>query len=282
MRRFCTRCGHPDDDAGRFCGQCGAAMKLPVAAATVQPVVAHPPRNRRRVAGIVLVLAVIGGAVTWALLPQSASETVFAAAIDQSLAADPVAQRKTVCLGNFDYGRSPVYTSSFDSETNNWLAELVKAGLYQPPQRVSAGLVSQFRYVQTATGRAAVRDRRLCVADGLRVEAVTAFTPPESLNGVLVSEASVRYRLDRPAAWLSEPIRRELFHGESGPGGKIALARIDGKWKVASASERQALSRALFIRELGAAGVDLAREEVQRRGLVAAVIHWFQQFFPSR
>ncbi|WP_281661306.1 zinc ribbon domain-containing protein [Microvirgula aerodenitrificans] len=279
MRRFCTRCGHPDDDAARFCGQCGAPMKIK---APATPVAVRPWLNRRRVAGIAVALLVAGGAATWVLLPQSASEAVFAAAIDQSLAADRVAQRRTVCLGNFDYSRSPVNTSRFDSETNNWLAELVKAGLYQPPRELNGGLFSQFQYVQTETGRAAVRDGRLCVADGLRVEAVTAFTPPETLNGVLVTEASVRYRLDRPAVWLSEPIRRELFHGESGPGGKVALARIDGKWKVASASERQALSQALFIRELGAAGVDLAREEVQRRGLVAAVIHWFQQLLPSR
>ncbi|WP_164931967.1 zinc ribbon domain-containing protein [Janthinobacterium sp. 17J80-10] len=86
--RFCTSCGHGNDDDSAFCQACGAALR-PKAAAVMQSATPRGPAGgKRRLAIAGSVIAVLIAAGAWFFLaPPAASERNFAASSSHSQSA---------------------------------------------------------------------------------------------------------------------------------------------------------------------------------------------------
>jgi len=252
MSRFCTRCGTVNDAQSRFCDHCGHAFKAqkrspaPPEAGVVMPP-SPPARSRLPLKWLgagVLALLLAGGGAAWWLQPQAASAPVFATAIDRYVAVHPAEFQERVCLKNFAYEKDPVFTSTYDQTTNAWLGELVKAGLYTAPQAVNNGFVSQLSYSQTARGKAAIKDGKLCLAGNIQVTGVSIFTPVQTLAGMRFSRATFQYQLRASAPWVDGVILQQLQQ-QSGPADpNILLILKDRVWAVPDADSARALNQA--------------------------------------
>lgn len=240
--RFCTSCGHGNDDDSAFCQECGAALR-PKAAAAAQPVTAGVPAGGKRTlaiaASVIGVLIAAGAAAWFFLMPPAASERNFAAAVQKHLDAHPDLVRETTCLRNFRYDRDPAAIAEHDSRGRKWFDMLVEAGLYEAPQpHTTSGWFAQkqLHYRQTEAGKKAIHGNRLCFAEGLRVKSVAAFTPPQAHGDLLVSRADVILEYRDPASWSRSQTARELANGlDREQRRNWTLVRTDGQWKVADA-----------------------------------------------
>jgi hypothetical protein len=229
---FCTKCGHKNDAAGRFCEDCGAPLKSSPSAQqnTSQPTAASaapvPPaavgnaaassvnpsvlgKKIAKYVGIgVLVLAIAGGIAAFALRDESPSNALFASIIEKSLATDSGAYKQRYCLHNFAYDKDPVSVNSYDAGTQRWMAVLTKAGLYSEPETVSQStgffVTQQLRYQKTDAGKKATSGSLLCIADGVSVKSVDAFTPATKVGDIQVSKATVTLQLKTPMPWVTE------------------------------------------------------------------------------
>ena len=271
MSRFCTRCGTVNAADARFCDACGKPLKprVPALAAASSAAMAldTPLMPGRRLpwpwlGGGAALLLLLGAAAWYWLLPQEPSREVFMTAINQHLAQHDADYQHKVCLRNLPYGKQSLVISTYDQASNAWLAELVKAGLYAAPKKISNGFFGgQLEYQQTDLARSAVVDGRLCVGSGIEAVAVTQWSPPQAMGELLVSQVRYDFQPRQPVAWLTPAIRRELF-GEAGKGeARIMLLRKDGRWQVADDGERQALEAAVFMQGLAREGIERAGEQ---------------------
>lgn len=289
MSRFCTQCGTVNEADARFCDACGKPLKpratapeaaVPASAAIALDTSPIPALSSRRLpwpwlGGGAALLLLLGAAAWYWLQPQEPSKEVFMTAINQHLAQHDADYRRRVCLRNLPYGRQSLVISPFDQASNAWLGELVKAGLYAAPQKISNGFFGeQLEYQQTDLARSAVVDGRLCVGTGIKAVAVTQWSPPQPMGELLVSQVRYDFQPRQPVAWLTPAIRRELF-GEAGKGeARIMLLRKDGRWQVADDGERQALEAAVFMQALAKEGIERVGEQAST-GLKA----WFGRLF---
>ncbi|MEJ8845323.1 hypothetical protein [Variovorax rhizosphaerae] len=149
-----------------------------------------------------------------------------------------------------------------NTATLSWMNLLVDAGLYQSPTSGQSGgdqsqPISIYQPLPEL-GRWG-GGRRLCVARGVRLDAVSNLGPVEDMRlrgkrytGVL---ADVRWTLDEPAPWLAKPGVSEALAGElpawrsarwhPGPKGweltqRKSFVRVEDRWTVGDAVERAA------------------------------------------
>ena len=253
MAHFCTKCGTPSNAEARFCDNCGAplaAASVGPVPATVQPlppvgsdstVAARPAMSRRSlglIGGAVAVLVVAGGLLAWMLSPEAPSQASFTRAIERHFAANPAARDQLVCFNNLPYKTDPIRAEEYDQRTRGWLDTLVRAGVYSAPRTESSGgffRQTQYVYQLTDTGRAAVRDNRLCIAGGVHVVSVTGFDQVQK-NGdrsTAIGRASLEPVQEAP--WLSKSSERAAIMQRlagSGMTGNFPLALVDKKWQV--------------------------------------------------
>jgi len=143
---FCTQCGHSNPDDGRFCETCGHPMVKPVAVSSPHGVTQAAPlmgmsarRQMSRILGVaVLVIAAMAGAA-YVLMPESASKTNFANAINRELQKQPTLFSEHYCLKNFAYDLTTVHVNPYNTGTERWLNYLSSAGLYSGPESVRNG-----------------------------------------------------------------------------------------------------------------------------------------------
>lgn len=246
--RFCTSCGHGNDDDSAFCQECGAPLR-PKTAATVPPATTGATAGGKRglaIAGGVIAVLIAAGSGAWFFLaPPAASERNFAAAVQRHLDAHPELVREATCLRNFRYDRDPVAIADRDTRGRKWFDMLVEAGLYEAPQEhTTTGWFAQkqWHYRQTAAGKKAIQDNRLCFAQGLQVKSVASFTPPQAHGDTLVSRADVLLEYRDAASWSLSPTARELASAlDREPRRNWTLVRSDGQWNVADGETLGAL-----------------------------------------
>lgn len=250
---FCTQCGHKNLEGSRFCESCGRPMRGAAAAAqphesTSVSASMHMPSRRLLwgIGGMLVVLLAAGAMYLW-LAPEAPSKAVFARAVQAWITERSDEYRHHYCLRNYDYAADQVTLGQFERGGRQWFDMLVQAGLYSGPKIDSSpGLfvpITFFRYTKTELGRRATRTGELCVADGIEVDEVVEFAPPRRLGGVWVSRADVRIVYRNPAPWAVNeenvqisPVIRE------GVRKKFFLARKEGRWRVVTEREVQALS----------------------------------------
>ena len=260
---FCTQCGHKNEAAGRFCEECGAPLKSSVSAQQTTPQATPassapvPPtavnsvaassadssvlgKKIAKYAGIgFIVVAIAAGIAAFALRDESPSNALFASIIEKSLATDSDAYKQRYCLRNFAYDKDPVSINSYDAGTQRWMAVLTKAGLYSEPEIVTHDsgyfVTQQLKYQKTDAGKKATNGSLLCIADGVSVKSVDAFTPVSKEGEVQVSMATVTLQLKSPMPWVTEDEAKQagvLVQTEF-QDNKVLMLK-DRKWVLAS------------------------------------------------
>lgn len=245
MAKFCTKCGtSAEDNDAQFCQSCGAPLPGGIA-----PQITSQPFNASRLtpalplariakitAAAVSSLAVLGGGA-WFLT--KAPTTPDAAALSAMLNADGKALEKRICIGNFPYDKNPVLVNEYDTATKNWLAVLVRGGIYNQPEAVTSGgwvPQTQYRFTHTPAGLKAVHNGKLCFADGIAIEKVE-YSEPQKINDKTYLEAKYTYHYANPAAWINQPEAKEIDaqrFGQSSFVDSVSLGLEDGKWKLMS------------------------------------------------
>lgn len=260
---FCTQCGHKNEAAGRFCDECGAPLKssasaqqttpqataaseMPVPPAAVGAAAANSAdssvlgKKIAKYAGIgFIVVAIAAGIAAFALRDESPSNALFASIIEKSLAANSDAYKQRYCLRNFAYDKDPVFVNSYDAGTQRWMAVLTKSGLYSEPEIVTHDsgyfVTQQLKYQKTEAGKKATSGSLLCIADGVSVKSVDAFTPVTKEGDIQVSMATVTLQLKSPMPWVTEDEAKQagvLVQTEF-QDNKVLMLK-DRKWVLAS------------------------------------------------
>lgn len=216
------------------------AVSSPHGATQAAPSMGIPVRRQiSRIVGVaVLVIAAMAGAA-YVLMPESASKTNFANAINRELLKQPTLFSEDYCLKNFAYDRATVHVNSYDAGTERWLNLLSSAGLYSGPETVTTGggFFSQvvLKYERTPESAKFIRGKALCFADGLELKSVNEFTPSEKVGEQEFSSASVTFALKNPAPWTQTNDWKTLQPQHVGDVERqVTLVLKEGKWQVAT------------------------------------------------
>lgn len=263
-KRFCHECGTDAALDATFCEECGAELR-PFAgtqtqssprvpdAPTPRPSApaAHSPINKRMLAvvGVALAtLATAGGAAWFALAPKPATESDLRAAANAWLQTAGATQPNRPCLQNFDYRANPVLVNPTDSATQEWLAVLVKAGIYAEPTEVETGNPWQpvkLRYTKGSAATQHLRDGQLCAASQMEVSQVNFDAKTETKHGELrVLAGTVGLVWQDRAQWSQEePLKRAFDSRFSERKESLLWVHDKDSWRVASDDERNRLRR---------------------------------------
>lgn len=253
---FCTRCGHKNEPAAKFCEECGIAMASKASVTTPTPIpqdlvpqTSSAPRvNRNLLKFSIMTLALLvtaGVGLFFMLAPESPSNAIFAKAIERSLLAKPQSYKARFCLVNFAYDRDPARIDERDESTTRWLNLLKAAGLYGEPERVVSqsffNETVQLVYPKTEAGKAATKTGQLCVAGGVTVTEIESFTPPEKMGDLQMSRTTVKMKLRDPMPWvLTEAARAASNIIKPDFSEDMMMVLKDGKWQVADDLDAQA------------------------------------------
>jgi hypothetical protein len=221
MVQFCTKCGAQNGLDAKFCEQCGATFRPPVVVVTQNSPTPGAPHNLRR--AMLLTLGFLGlcvvGALAWSFLNTNRpSESTFTKVLNAYYASNYTATEGLSCLTNLQYSRNPIYANPWDLGTRAWLNELVSVGLYAGPEQVSTGrslfVRQQLRYDRTELGHKAVRNGKLCFADGVKVTKIVSFTNPQKIDGR--DATVVAYMIDfvNQADWSKQTKLQEQVKGK--------------------------------------------------------------------
>lgn len=264
-KRFCHECGSSAELDATYCEECGTELRpLAAASAPVAPVAdaasdaAVAPQPRRGVSGralaiaggVVAALAVGGGAAWFLLAPKPASEAELRAAAEDWIKAPDMQRRDRPCVQNFDYRAAMVDINPSDTRTQQWLAPLVKAGIYLPPTEVQTGNPWQPTALSYQKGPEAPRfvvNGQLCAASQLQVVRL-AFDPKNEIevSGIRVQRGSVTLAWQDRVAWSQESPAKEVFDGRFREREIDAVWLRDqdkGAWRVGTAAEVVRLDR---------------------------------------
>lgn len=293
MANFCTKCGTTLDPAARFCDNCGAPVMTPAAASPagasmpatppVHPVgatmsvgggtrsTAAPAMSRKMITVVAAatVAVIAGGALlSYVLAPEAASQASFTRAVGEYLARNPATGDRLACIGNLPYRTDPIRVAEYDRGTREWMETLSSAGLYAPAVTESGGGYfpqTQFVYKLTDTGRASIRDGKLCAAAGIETASVTGFdnvnksaTPPTA-----IARATLALRQEAP--WLAKsPRRAEITHrfGMDAMKLNVPLVLTDKKWRVSDQPAQIVAEKAPNLFGMMADDADTATEKV--------------------
>ncbi len=281
MARFCTRCGSGNEDDATFCEQCGQPLSRPQqtdpsgvgAGASQTPLdltlALRKPAKRGLLLGViagalVIVLLVVG--LTLAL----AGNARPSAGEVKSLAQQWLEQRRdalmaNACLANFNYSQNPVQVAAWDTGTQQWMATLVKAGVYNAPEQIQGGFgVTNLSYSYGPKASQYIRNGQLCLASGITI-GKAELVPEKKVLGDLEQQtgsvAHINQRLleqvalakvtlawegvpnwaDSPtvrAQWQAQPMTREvhLYHEKN------------GRWTLASPEQWMRWRMAVMLR----------------------------------
>ncbi|MEO7243389.1 MAG: hypothetical protein ABIW85_10815 [Variovorax sp.] len=206
------------------------------------------PRRGRRLGAWVLVaiaLAVVGamaGAVTawFSVDAPSATEAELRRALQQAGAAGTPSGRDVVCIvDGLAYDSFPAYVPTTQTERIEWLDQLAAAGLYAPGQKgLSGGFFAQpIRvYQPLATLAPWGGDKRLCLAKGVRIDAlhITGPTQDWRLRGRTFPSVSadVYWTFEQPAPWLARARLAEVALQALPAWGGARWQQQDGQWRL--------------------------------------------------
>jgi hypothetical protein len=243
MAKFCTGCGAPLEIDARFCNGCGK----PVSTAVTAPRAAPAPAGRRpspklliAIGAGVALLVVIGAAVALLMnmMDSGPRDSEVKSAIDAMMKRSGAEVRSATCLTNMRYPSERVNVRRDNAETLEWMALLVKLGLFTEAERGTGAAQVLRTYVATDTGKKAIRQGYLCVADGVEVKRIVKKVPVKGAREVV--EVEVELGFQNAASWASDAtIVKNL--GDRTRSGKwtatLPFAKDKGKWVYAVALE---------------------------------------------
>lgn len=263
-KRFCHECGTNAALDAAFCEECGVELRpLPGAQTPPSPhrpdappphistlATRSPPKGRALavLGGIVAVLAAGGGAAWFALAPKPATEAELRAASEDWLKTQDATRLNRPCVQNFNYRANQVLVNPEDSATQEWLAPLVKAGIYTAPSEAETGNSWQpikLRYEKGPEASRYLVGGQLCAATQLQVSKVSFDAKAETLLGKLrVQTGSVSLAWQDRAPWSQESPLKSEFDGRFSEQEKsLAWVREKNGWRVINSEESKQLQR---------------------------------------
>lgn len=243
MSKFCKKCGAALEDGAVFCESCGAS---------VQAVAKNEPATRPvgiadkpSASGNKLLLGVGGGLIGLVLLgagawfltgaPGKPSEANLSALLN----ADNGFKSRTVCLGNFQYDHNVANINTNDQASQQWFGILVNAGLYSAPQIVTTGgwfSRELFQYTPTDKGKLAIKNGKLCFAQGVVLDKVT-YGEVQQVQNKSYATADYTYHFLNADEWTKRPETKafaaDLFAQDTMTG-KLVVERADKEWTVSA------------------------------------------------
>ncbi|MDE2254203.1 MAG: zinc ribbon domain-containing protein [Betaproteobacteria bacterium] len=276
MPRFCTRCGQQSANDARFCHACGAPLQRPV---TIVPAGAGPRRGLLLGAGLVLGLAVLVALGVWLLFGRTdgPSNAELETAAAQWLHQNESSLMEDACLDNLNYAANPLLLDAGDQSARQWMAVLVKAGVYAKPRQVEDGMGTRWRYDREPQAARYIRDGRLCVASGIKVAGVRVLhagspelerLPP----GVSIPDNWAFAQLDLQwtglAAWAQQPAVQQQLPGLASDRTQriMLLKSAQGAWLLPSPAEQIGMQLQLRSLIAGAAVGKAVQEFSQKLG----------------
>jgi hypothetical protein len=210
----CVTCGHANEASSAFCENCGAALSSQVAtdSAAVSKVehvqtagqtrAATPKRNSKKmVLGITTIfLAVVTSAgAYWYSVPPEASPETLAKALTEHFSAQSGDIDELICMPIrwFDHREHVRVNIQTENRRFHWLNLLALEGLYtqEPAPGVHAG------FKLTDAGQKAVRNGRLCFADGIDSIQVKEFRESDKAAQPRWAMALFSFRYVNLAKW---------------------------------------------------------------------------------
>lgn len=241
MSKFCKKCGAGLEEGTLFCESCGAPVQA--VAKNEQSVRPAEIVKKQSISGNKLMLAigssVIGlillAAGVWILTgaPGKPSEERLSALLN----ADNRFKSRTVCLGNFQYDHAAANVNTGDQTTQQWFGILVAAGLYSAPQIVTTGgWLSRelFQYTPTDKGKLAIKNGRLCFAQGVVLDKVT-YGDVQQVQNKSYATAEYTYHFLNAEDWTKRPETKHFaadVFGQDTMTDKLVVERADKEWVV--------------------------------------------------
>ena len=224
-----------------FCEACGSPIH---ATANNEPTVRSDETLKvSSVSGRKLMLGVVGGCAgllvlavsIWFLTgnPSKPSETVLSALLN----ADNGFKSRTVCLANFKYDHIAANINVNDQDSRDWFGILVDAGLYNDPQIVTTGgwiPRELLQYTTTENGKLAIKNGKLCFAQGVVVDKVT-YGQIQQARNKSYAIADYTYHFLGADEWTKRPEAKNLAGvalGQAPMTGKLVVERTDKEWTV--------------------------------------------------
>jgi hypothetical protein len=287
--RYCRHCGAPAEPEDRFCMECGKPLynenkPAPQASRTEafalpRPSISMPSftPSRRMKQGLVLgaaLLVVAGGGVWYWLQPPAASVQNFQPILTRYLQQHQQEFVSNYCLSGPPYDRAFIDTYQMDEDANGWMRQLVAAGLYTGPQQMGNGFfVTGLRYTQTAAGKAAIHDGKLCLADGIQITEIKQIAPPIVSGGITGSPVSYAYALTGMKPWVTPAMLNLLPQHDKKGSAQILLTLHQRTWSVPNDDEAQRFVSAGQMESLLGGG-----HSDESGGLLG----WFKRLLPSQ
>lgn len=233
MANFCTQCGTPADADARFCDHCGK----PSARVAALPAPAAPVRSGKRavaIGGGVVAMLALTGVAAFLLADEVASPEVFAKAISRYYEENPESTSRLLCAGGLQLDAEPVVVNSFESQRRGLMDALVAAGLFATPEVQSSGSffsMQTYRYGRTEAGKQAVRNGRLCVAQGLNIQQVHYDQRQQGKKLAVMYS----YAYKQPQAWLQGDLATLISRRLDPSQERLAVLELrEGKWVMTS------------------------------------------------
>lgn len=224
MPRFCRQCGAGNHAAAKFCEACGHAFASPDTSspASAPSSSISPAKNKNSSA-----------------LPWRVSSCSCLQAVCWPISSRPRRPRR----------RTSPRRSRRITATPRWQEPRAHqrlgqphqpldglSGIYNNPQTVSGGWLSPPQYVfhLTEAGQQRGKGNRLCFADGIAVDAITDFTPPDTKIQTPMTLVQFSVTYVNPAEWTQNDGARELMPSVFGEDARVQLVleRHEGKWRV--------------------------------------------------
>ncbi len=247
MAVFCTRCGASNAVANAFCDQCGTPLRTSAPAQQRPPappsraLPGRAPRNTRTIAyfGAALGAALLLGAggLYFALSPPApTSARLLEAARAGHGDLLPEKALNELCLSNLDYSNQPLTVAQYDRSTQNWLAALVAAGLYQPGvPAMGSGFFAQpvVQYAAKPELSKWLQGRRLCLSQKVEITDVVQIGTPteEKLEMRGSRNANAPTVLSVPAKLVLQAVHVAPWLGKAAVQGPVLERLADWKYQ---------------------------------------------------
>lgn len=241
MSKFCKKCGSGIEVGMSFCEACGS----PILASAKNELTAQSDELLKvsSLSGRKMMLIVGGGCAgllvlavgIWFLTgaPSKPSDTALSALLN----ADDGYKSRTVCLANFKYDHNAANIDVSDQDSRDWFGVLVGAGLYNDPQIVTTGgwiPRELLQYTPTDKGKLAIKNGKLCFAQGVVVDKVT-YGPIQQARNTSYAIADYSYHFLDADEWTKRPEAKNLAAvvlGQEPMTGRLVVERTNKEWTV--------------------------------------------------
>ena len=290
MAKFCTACGTRNDNEALFCEECGNGLRgvpSPPIVPTQLPAAGEEPAARTASAparrswlvaaalGVVAMGVAVGGFAWWSSSP-AASAKAFASALQGPSGSGAAPSADLLCLANLPFDRPQINVGERDVKTRRWMDALATAGLYTAGSPNEGLFGPSIPYTPTPELDNWRRGARLCVARSWAVGEVKGGRfIPETRGGRTISRASVVWKAEGTASWLTRLPPGQWLPGIKADGGSLTIESSqlfelrDRHWIAVTVADRHEVQPDVV--QAAGRGPNSGTKSAHQNGIFAAV-----------